>query len=88
MKISDVALLIKGNVEGNGDVDISGLSGPTTAKANDLTFATDEDKLAIAEKRRFRALKQAEKTAGPKPEAPKMDEKAVDEKLEEIIEKL
>ena len=50
MKISDVALLIKGNVEGNGDVDISGLSGPTTAKANDLTFATDEDKLAIAEK--------------------------------------
>ena len=45
-------------------------------------------KLAIAEKRRIRALKQAEKAVGPKTEAPKMDEKAVDEKLEEIIEKL
>ena len=50
MKITDVALLVKGAVEGDGEVDIVGLSGPSTAKANDLTFATDESKLSIAEK--------------------------------------
>ncbi len=49
MRITDVALLVKGAVEGNGEIDIIGLSGPTTAKANDLTFAVDECKLLVAE---------------------------------------
>ena len=42
-------------------------------------------KMASAERRRVKAAKDAEK---PKGEAPKLDEKAIDEKLEEIIEKL
>lgn len=50
MKISELAVLIKGVVEGDGDADITGLSGPGAAKANDLTFATDEHRLAVAEK--------------------------------------
>lgn len=44
-------------------------------------------RLAMAEKRRARTMKQAEKPAGQK-EASPADEKAIDEKLEEIIEKL
>lgn len=43
-------------------------------------------RMAMAEKRRVRATKQAERP--PKGEAPKLDEKAIDEKLEEILEKL
>ncbi|MDP3792647.1 MAG: 30S ribosomal protein S6 [bacterium] len=43
-------------------------------------------RLAMAEKRRIRTIKP-EKTA-TKPLAPKADEKLIDEKLEEIIEKL
>ena len=42
-------------------------------------------RLAMAEKRRIKAVKQPEK---PKSETPKTDEKEIDEKLEEIIEKL
>ncbi|MDP3696940.1 MAG: 30S ribosomal protein S6 [Candidatus Taylorbacteria bacterium] len=45
-------------------------------------------RLAIAEKRRIRAMKQAEKPAASKGETPKASEKEIDEKLEEIIEKL
>ncbi len=50
MKINDLALLVKGTVEGDSDVDIVGLSGIGAAKVGDLTFAVDEDKLAFAEK--------------------------------------
>jgi|SRR3989344_8987468 len=41
-----------------------------------------------AEKRRARAMKPAEKPGASKTEGQKMDEKLVDEKLEEIIDKL
>ena len=44
-------------------------------------------RLAMAEKRRARIMKQSDKSAGHK-EASPADEKAIDEKLEEIIEKL
>ena len=44
-------------------------------------------KLASAEKRRLKAIKATEKP-GPKEDAPKLDEKAIDEKLEEIIDKI
>ncbi len=43
-------------------------------------------RMASAEKRKIKAVKDAEKSA--KGEAPKADEKEIDEKLEEIIEKL
>ncbi|MEI7998490.1 MAG: UDP-3-O-(3-hydroxymyristoyl)glucosamine N-acyltransferase [Candidatus Omnitrophota bacterium] len=49
MKISDLAILVKGVVEGDGNVNITGLSGSGAAKRSDLTFAMDEDKLTIAE---------------------------------------
>ncbi len=50
MKIRELAGLIEGLVEGNDDIDISGLSGIEKAKSGDLTFAIDEDKLAGAER--------------------------------------
>ena len=43
-------------------------------------------KMAAAEKRKMKAVKDAEKST--KGETPKADEKEIDEKLEEIIEKL
>ncbi len=42
-------------------------------------------KLAMAEKRRMKAVKQAEK---PREDMPKQSEKEIDQKLEEIIDKL
>ena len=50
MKIRELADLIEGQVEGNSDIDIKGLSGIDKAKSGDLTFAIDEDRLAGAEK--------------------------------------
>ena len=50
MKIRELALLIEGTVEGDENADIMGLSGIESAKQGDLTFAIDEDKLALAEK--------------------------------------
>ncbi len=50
MKIKELALLVEGIVEGDGDIEIDGLSGIETAKTGDLTFAIDEDRLASAEK--------------------------------------
>jgi UDP-3-O-[3-hydroxymyristoyl] glucosamine N-acyltransferase len=49
MKISEIARLIGGKVEGYGDIEIKGLAGIDSANPGDLTFATDEDKLSIAE---------------------------------------
>ncbi len=49
MKISDLALLLKGTLESDQDVDVSGISGIANAKYNDVTFALDESKLALAE---------------------------------------
>jgi UDP-3-O-[3-hydroxymyristoyl] glucosamine N-acyltransferase len=49
MKIKDVAVLIEGTIEGDENVDITGLSGAESAKAGDLTFALDESKLILAE---------------------------------------
>lgn len=46
------------------------------------------NKLAMAEKRRARAIKQAEKLASPGAETPKIEEAELEKKLEEIIEKL
>ena len=50
MKIKDIALLLEGIVEGDGNINITGFSGIEFAKNGDLTFALDEDKLALAEK--------------------------------------
>lgn len=50
MKIVALAQLIDGVVEGNNDIDIKGLNGIEKAGVGDLTFATDEGKLAEAER--------------------------------------
>ncbi len=50
MKINDLALVIKGAIEGDSDIDITGLSGTENARPGDLTFATDDNRLALAEK--------------------------------------
>lgn len=49
MKISELARLVGGIVEGNGDIDIKGLAGIESANSGELTFATDEEKLSHAE---------------------------------------
>jgi len=49
LKIKELALLIEGTIEGDDNVDITDLSGIESARLGDLTFATDEDKLALAE---------------------------------------
>ena len=50
MKISELARIVNGAVEGDGGIDIQGLGGMESAKAGDLTFATDEDNLSCAER--------------------------------------
>ena len=50
MKIKELAVLVKGVVEGNDDINITGLSGIESARLGDLTFAVDEAHLASAEK--------------------------------------
>lgn len=50
MKIFELARLVGGTVEGNGDIEIQGLSGIETAKNGDLTFATNAEKLSDAER--------------------------------------
>lgn len=50
MKISDLAVLIKGSVEGDDTIDVTSLSGIGTARVGDLTFAQDENNLSLAEK--------------------------------------
>ncbi len=50
MKIKELAMLIHGVVEGDGDADVTGLSGIETSNAGDLIFATDDEKLGFAEK--------------------------------------
>jgi len=50
MKISELARLIDGIVEGSDDIEINGLSGIEAAKPGDLTFAMNENRLAGAEK--------------------------------------
>jgi len=49
LKIKELALLIEGTIEGDDNVDITGLSGIESARHGDLTFAMDEDKLNRAE---------------------------------------
>jgi len=49
LKIKELALLIEGTIEGDDNVDITDLSGIESARLGDLTFATDEDKLSLAE---------------------------------------
>jgi UDP-3-O-[3-hydroxymyristoyl] glucosamine N-acyltransferase len=50
MKVDELARLAGGVFEGNGDIEIIGLSGIESAKAGDLTFATDECNLSNAER--------------------------------------
>jgi UDP-3-O-[3-hydroxymyristoyl] glucosamine N-acyltransferase len=50
MKICDLARLVDGVVEGDGNIDIRGVSGVETAKSGDLAFALNEERLAGAEK--------------------------------------
>lgn len=49
MNIRELAKLISGRVEGDGNVDIKGIGDTRSAKAGDLTFAVDEDRLASVE---------------------------------------
>ena len=49
MKIKELALLIEGTIEGDGNIEITDLSGIESARLGDLTFATDEDNLSLAE---------------------------------------
>ena len=49
MNIRELAELIEGQVEGNGNITINGLSGIDKAKLGDLTFAIDEARLSGAE---------------------------------------
>jgi UDP-3-O-[3-hydroxymyristoyl] glucosamine N-acyltransferase len=49
LKIKELALLIEGTIEGDDNVDITDLNGIESARLGDLTFATDEDKLGLAE---------------------------------------
>ena len=50
MKIRDLAKMVDGAVDGDGDTEISGMDGIDTAEPGDLTFAIDENKLSDAEK--------------------------------------
>lgn len=50
MKVRDLAKIIDGVVDGDGDIDITGMDGVDTAEPGNLTFAIDEDKLSDAEK--------------------------------------
>ncbi|MBU1808989.1 MAG: UDP-3-O-(3-hydroxymyristoyl)glucosamine N-acyltransferase [Candidatus Omnitrophica bacterium] len=50
MKISELARLVGGIVEGNGDIEIKGLAGIESASPGELTFATDEENLSHAER--------------------------------------
>lgn len=50
MKIMDLARLVDGVVEGDGNIDIRGVSGVETAKSGDLAFALNEERLVGAEK--------------------------------------
>ncbi len=50
MKIKELALLTDGVVEGDGDIDITGLCGIESVNVGDLTFALTDDILSLAEK--------------------------------------
>lgn len=50
MEIKKLASLVGGVVEGDSNIDITGLSGIEFAKKGDITFAMDETLLAAAEK--------------------------------------
>lgn len=50
MNIKELAQLVDGVVDGDGEIQIKGLSGIESAKSNDITFAVDEKKLELAEK--------------------------------------
>ncbi|MDD3905264.1 MAG: UDP-3-O-(3-hydroxymyristoyl)glucosamine N-acyltransferase [Candidatus Omnitrophica bacterium] len=50
MKIRELAKMIGGAVEGDGNIDINGVSGVETAKSGDMAFALNEERLSGAEK--------------------------------------
>ena len=50
MNIKELALLIEGTIEGDDNLNITGLSGIEFSHIGDLTFAIDEAKLSLAEK--------------------------------------
>jgi len=50
MKIRELAPLVQGAVDGDGDTEVAGLSGFEMAKPGDMVFAMDEERLAAAEK--------------------------------------
>lgn len=51
MKITDLAVLIKGTVEGDDNVDVASLSGIGMARMGDLTFALDEKEAQFGRKK-------------------------------------
>ena len=50
MNVKELAQLVGGAVDGDGEIEIKGLRGIESAKSGDITFAVDENKLALAEK--------------------------------------
>ena len=50
MKTKEIAALLGGTVEGDTELDIHGLSGSENAKAGEMTFAVDNERLETAEK--------------------------------------
>jgi len=50
MNIRELAQLVEGVVDGDDEIEIKGFRGIDSAKSGDITFAVDENKLALAEK--------------------------------------
>ena len=50
MRVKELADLVQGIVEGDGSLEILGVSGPEKAVPTDLTFASNESRLTTAEK--------------------------------------
>ncbi len=50
MNVRELAQLVEGIVDGDGEIEIKGFKGIESAKSGDITFAVDEKRLTFAEK--------------------------------------
>jgi len=48
--VNEIAKVVNGTVQGDGNVKITGMSSPAYAKEGDLTFAVDEESMAVSAK--------------------------------------
>ncbi|MGO9954356.1 MAG: UDP-3-O-(3-hydroxymyristoyl)glucosamine N-acyltransferase [Dissulfurispiraceae bacterium] len=64
MKLKDIAVLIEGRVIGDGEVDISGVSGLSEARQGDITFLSGGKLLKEAKESRAAAIIVKEGTEG------------------------